>query len=193
VEGISARRRGDRCGLGAVRNRLTDSDRPKALNYHVTNRGNLLRLVAEDVFESTFTDSFAEHFKLAEDATDWRGAIRSWAFAVRDSLVATGVLTNYYRISSDNLAVFETVELVLERLLEAGFDETPAGRALIFVTHFAMSVGRDQVMENRRGEHPQAAEVERLSETALGLLKNGPGQGSAFEVIVPEPLTVPDP
>ncbi len=138
----------------------------KALNYHVSSRENLLRLVAEDVFESTFSDTFDEHFKLTDDPADWRGAIRSWAYAVRDSLVATGVLTNFYRIGSDNPAVFEPVETVLERLQAAGFDETTSGRALISVTHLAMSVGRDLVMENRLGEHPQAAVVEQpLSKT----------------------------
>ena len=44
---------------------------------------------------------------------------------------------------------------MINRLRDAGFDETTAGRAVIFATHFAMAVGRDMVMQNQLGGHPQ--------------------------------------
>ncbi|GAB3584648.1 TetR/AcrR family transcriptional regulator C-terminal domain-containing protein [Leifsonia lichenia] len=135
----------------------------KALNYHVTDRDTLLRLVAEEAFESAFADAFSGYFTVDDGGTaDWRDALRAWAVAVRDSMVATGVLVTYFRINSDNLAIFEPIELVLRRLHAAGFDETSAGRAVIFATHFAMAVGRDILMQNQLGGHPQSTEVMNL-------------------------------
>ena len=137
----------------------------KALNYHVTDRDTLLRLVAEEAFESAFADAFAGYFTLDKggaDTIDWRDALRAWAVAVRDSMVATGVLVTYFRINNDSLAIFEPIELVLRRLHDAGFDETSAGRAVIFATHFAMAVGRDILMQQQFGSHPQSAEVLNL-------------------------------
>jgi TetR/AcrR family transcriptional regulator, tetracycline repressor protein len=136
----------------------------KALNYHVTDREGLLRLVAADVFESSFSQVFASHFSPADaDEPDaWKKAVSAWATAVRDGMVAAGVPANYYVINSDNLSVFEPVELVLQQLIAAGFDQTVASRAVIFLTHFAMGVGRDIVMETQLGEHPQSAEVRRM-------------------------------
>jgi AcrR family transcriptional regulator len=138
----------------------------KALNYHVTDREGLLRLLASDVFESSFAEAFQPYFDAAGVTadTDWRTAIRTWATTVRDSMVATGVVSNFYRLNSDTLAVFEPAEFVLQRMLAAGFDLPTAGRGLAFVTHFAMAIGRDIVMERQLGEHPQGPEVRRLLE-----------------------------
>lgn len=136
----------------------------KALNYHVTDRDGLLRLLAADVFESTFAEGFQPYFDAAGVTadTDWKVAIRLWAVTVRDSMVAVGVASNFYRLSSDNLAVFEPAEFVLQQMLRAGFDLATAGRGLAFVTHFSMAVGRDIIMESQLGDHPQATEVKQL-------------------------------
>ena len=139
----------------------------KALNYHVTDRDGLLRLVAAGNFEATFAEGFGAHFEAAgitPDA-DWKTTIQTWAVCVRDGMVATGVVSNYFRLD-DNLAVFEPAELVLQQMLRAGFDLDTAGRGLAFVTHFAMAVARDIIMERQFGEHPQAPEVRRLLEDA---------------------------
>ncbi|MBM7793062.1 TetR/AcrR family transcriptional regulator C-terminal domain-containing protein [Paenarthrobacter ilicis] len=140
----------------------------KALNYHVTDREGLLRLLAADVFESTFTEGFGAYFDAAGGTVDadWKTAIRAWAVTVRDSMVSTNVVSNYFRLNSDNLAVFEPAELVLQHMIRAGFDLPTAGRGLAFVTHFAMAVGRDIIMEQQLGEHPQGPEVRRLLENA---------------------------
>jgi TetR/AcrR family transcriptional regulator, tetracycline repressor protein len=131
----------------------------KALNYHVTDRQGLMRLVAADVFESSFTSAFHDHLATAED---WEATLSAWAHAVRDGLVATGSLTNYYRIRSENPSIFEPAELVLQRMIGAGFEAATAGRALVFATTFSMGVGRDMVMESQLGEHPQGPEVRRV-------------------------------
>jgi TetR/AcrR family transcriptional regulator, tetracycline repressor protein len=137
----------------------------KALNYHVTDRDGLLRLVAASNFEATFAEGFGEHFVAAgiTPAGDWQTTIRAWAVCVRDGMVATGVASNYFRLD-DNLAVFEPAEIVLQQMLRAGFDLDTAGRGLAFVTHFAMAVAREIIMEAQFGEHPQAPEVRRLLE-----------------------------
>ena len=136
----------------------------KAINYHVTDREGLLRLVAADVFESHFADSFTTELDREElrSSGDWRNVVRAWAVAVRDSMVATGVATSYYRIDSDNPAIFEPAELFLRRLIDAGFDRLSASRGLVSLTRTAMGVGRDIVLEKHSGEHPQRPEVRRL-------------------------------
>lgn len=138
----------------------------KALNYHVTDRDGLMRLLAEDVFEASFAEAFQPYFDAAgvQDEADWRAAIRTWATTVRDSMVATGVASNFFRLNGDNLAIFQPAEFVLQKMLHAGFDLETAGRGLAFVTHFAMGVGRDIIMERQLGDHPQAQEVRDMFE-----------------------------
>ncbi|MEU9949521.1 TetR/AcrR family transcriptional regulator C-terminal domain-containing protein [Streptomyces sp. NPDC047939] len=127
----------------------------KALNYHVTDREGLLRLIATDAFET--------HFSRVEITSEssWQNAIRAWAVGVRDSMVATGVLAHYYRIQGEDLSVLRPATVVLERMLAGGFDATAAGRGLIFVTNFAMGVGRDIVLHQQPDGHPQASELRR--------------------------------
>lgn len=145
----------------------------KAINYHVTDRDGLLRLVAAEAFESRFADTFTAEV-LGSDG-DWRGTVRAWAVAIRDGMVATGVANMYYRLDNSNPAIFEPVELVLRRLVDAGFERELASRALIFVTRLAMGVGRDTVMEKQMGEHPQGPEVRRV-------LSEGAAQGEYEEL-----------
>jgi TetR/AcrR family tetracycline transcriptional repressor len=136
----------------------------KALNYHVTDRDSLVRLVAEDAFQSHFDTAFTAALQRADQATggDWRAGARAWAEAVRDSTVATNVAINHYRVDGDNPAVFATVELVLQRMLAAGFDHVTASRAVIQLTRLAQGVGHDIVVERQNGEHPQGLEVRRV-------------------------------
>ena len=136
----------------------------KALSYHVTDREGLLRLVAADAFASHFADSFQNHLDNAGAASvgDWRNTVRAWAFAVRDSVVAAGVVVSYFRITGSDPAVFQPVERVLQDMVGAGFDLQTAGRAVVFLTRFAMGVGRDIVLESETGSHPQDLEVRRL-------------------------------
>ncbi len=130
----------------------------KALNYHVVNREGLFRLVAADVFE--------ENFRAVEieSETDWRGALRAWAEAVRAGTVATGALATYYRIDRDDLTVLRPAEAVLASMSGAGFAAETAGRSLIFVTSFAMAAGRDAVLVALPGGHPQGTELRRAFE-----------------------------
>ncbi|QNG38807.1 hypothetical protein F1C76_21730 [Geodermatophilaceae bacterium NBWT11] len=142
----------------------------KALNYHVTDREGLLRLVAADVFESGFSALFTSALARADQRIPeaWQSGLHAWAVAVRDSMVSTGVLAAYYEIDGTTLAVFEPVEMVLQRMLDAGFDLTTAGRGLITITRTAMGLGRDAVLAQQSGEHPQFREVSRVLSRATG-------------------------
>lgn len=135
----------------------------QALSYHVTDREGLLRLVAEDRFHVTFTETFARHMQTYEGSTDgWKRAMYAWASAHRDGIAAAGVLANFYIISSDGAAVLEPAEIVLQTMISAGFDRTIAQRGLTLLTNLAMGVGRDVVLQKQYGEHPQAEELRRL-------------------------------
>ncbi len=138
----------------------------KALNYHVTDREGLLRLIAADVFEGTCAEAFQTYFDARGVAPDddWRAAVRTWAVTVRDSLVATGIVSNYFPLGADSVRVLEPAEFVLQQLLRAGFDLPTAGRALTGATRLAMGVGRDVLLAAQSGEHPQVPEVRRLLE-----------------------------
>ncbi|MBF4585698.1 TetR/AcrR family transcriptional regulator C-terminal domain-containing protein [Curtobacterium sp. VKM Ac-2887] len=138
----------------------------KTINYHVTDRDGLLRLVASDVFESHFQAAFRGEHGSREPGTElpWTEMTRRWAIAVRDSVVVSGTPTHYYRIGGADTAMFEPVEEVLQSMLRAGFDRLTASRGLVFLTRFAMGVGRDIVMESSIGEHPQSPEVRRAFE-----------------------------
>lgn len=136
----------------------------KAINYHVTDREGLVRLVAEDTFQSHFDTAFSSALELADAGVpgDWRAGARAWAVAVRDSTAATNVAINRYRVDGDNPAVFGTVELVLQRMIAAGFDLLTASRGVILLTRLAQGVGHDLVMERQLGEHPHGPEVRRV-------------------------------
>lgn len=140
----------------------------KALNYHVTDRAGLLKLIAADVFESSFSQAFQQRLAEHPAGSDWERTLTAWCYAVRDGMVATGMLTNYYRIGSDDPTVFEPAELVLQCMIEEGFSPVIASRALILGTTFAMGLGRDIVLQRQLGEHPQGPEVRRVLETSTG-------------------------
>ena len=96
----------------------------KALNYHVTDREGLLRLVAAGRFEATFAEAFGAHFEAVGVSSSRR---------LDDDHPGLGRHCprqhGRHRMSSaptsgcdDNLAVFEPAELVLQQMLRAGFD-----------------------------------------------------------------------
>ncbi len=119
--------------------------------------------MAASVFESTFSEAFKAYFEAGSaPGNDWRAAIRTWAITVRDSLVETGVASEYVPLGADNISVLEPAEFVLQRMLDAGFDIVTASRGLTFVTALAMGVGREMLLLTPTGEHPQVAEVRKL-------------------------------
>ena len=139
----------------------------KALNYHVTDKKGLESLVAANVFESNFLKYFSENLEARTDADEWVRHLVAWSYAAKEGLVASGMLTNYYVLGSDNPDIFKPSELVLASLIRGGFTAVAASRALVMATRLAMGVGRDIVLENVFGEHPQGPEVRKLLDRAI--------------------------
>jgi AcrR family transcriptional regulator len=135
----------------------------KAIDYHVSDREGLLRLAAQATFQSHFAA-----FTL-DPASDWREAAASWASAIRDSLVATGTLADYFRLArgADD-PLLGSIDALLRILLDAGFPEMTALRGLIFLATFAVGSARDVVIHRAEGGHPQIAEVGRALAEAPG-------------------------
>ncbi len=134
----------------------------KALNYHVTDREGLLRLMTARAFENALVGAFAQTDAHATSSTGWRAAITTWVETFRDTLVATGVVCDYFPIVGDDPSVLDPAERVLNVLLRAGFDLTTAGRALSLATRLAMCGARDVLQLRQDHEHPQAVEVRRV-------------------------------
>jgi hypothetical protein len=133
----------------------------KAICYHVSDRQGLLRLAAVATFQSHFAT-----FALGPDC-DWRDAVISWANAVRESMVATGSLADYFRLARGTEdPLLGSIDALLRRLLDAGFPEKTALRGLIFLSRFATSSARELIMDRIEGGHPQMSEVERALDEA---------------------------
>lgn len=139
----------------------------KALHHHVTGRDALLEMLAEDVFLGRMSATV-----IPPDA-DWRDACRSFAAGIRRSLVASGVLAPHFRPTPVlTLGAIRPAEVVLERMLAAGFSEEGAGRALLLLTTMGVGFAREEVADARAGGHPQIAPFrDLLAQTPPGDLR----------------------
>jgi AcrR family transcriptional regulator len=122
----------------------------KALNHHVSDRDTLLGLVALDSFAATFSG-----FDLTAHS-DWRDACRAYAYGITESVVAAGALAGHLRLD-DALAtrVLETTEVVLAKLVQAGFDDATAVRLLALLSNICLSFARDVTFLSRSGQRPR--------------------------------------
>ena len=150
---VDAARSLDREGLTlqAVADRL-GVDR-KALSYHVAGRQQLIDLVA--------TQTIGEELQGLELPEAWDAAIRSWAEATRRAMLREGSMA----LVIDHLpgaGILTSIDALLQRLLDAGFDEITAGRAIYCLTGIVFAGARDTLLVERRGEHPTMAEVAHI-------------------------------
>jgi AcrR family transcriptional regulator len=130
----------------------------KALNHHVGNRENLLRLVALDAFSATFS--------AVEIATRsrWADACRTYAAGLADSLIATGGLVEYLPLADPAVTRFlDPTEALLAKLVKAGFDQATAQRALVLLTAICTAFARDVLQAAQEAERPRP----RILRTAL--------------------------
>jgi hypothetical protein len=136
----------------------------KAIAYHVSDREGLLRLAAVATFQSHFAGF------TVEEARDWRDAVISWAGAVRESLVATGSLADYFRLTRGaEDPLLGSIDTLLRLLLDAGFEEKAALRGLVLLARVATSSAREFILDRAGAGHPQISEVEQaLSEAPAG-------------------------
>lgn len=132
----------------------------KALHHHVPGRDGLMDLLAADVFAREFA-----HIRIDPDA-HWQDACRAYAAGTRRALVASGTLALHFHAASDiAVAAIRPAEDVIERMVEAGFAEATAARALLLLTTISSGFARDEVMSADSGEHPHVAEFRELMAT----------------------------
>jgi TetR/AcrR family tetracycline transcriptional repressor len=142
----------------------------KALNYHVRDRDGLLELLLMD----TLSDELGKCEIVLHG--DWRVVLRSFAVAIRESLVRTGQFYDYAHLRvAAGLLTLAWVERVAERMIDAGFDERTAAFALTLVSELTYASARDAAIVDRHGEHPQYPELrqflERVPEEELPLMR----------------------
>jgi len=122
----------------------------KALNHHVSDRETLLGLVAMDAFAEAFS---AVHIAAH---TEWREACRAYARGFTDSVLAAGILADRIRLGDPLVTnVLRPTEAVLRKLVEAGFDDETAMRALALLTNICLAYARDIAITARCGVNPR--------------------------------------
>ncbi len=136
----------------------------KALNYHVSDRENLLELLAIDAFLTRFTS-----IEIDPDG-GWQEACLALAEGIRQSILGTGEWISYYRFTTQqDLAAVGPAEVVAERMLAAGFDHVTVSRGMHLLITICTGFTRDAVLSMRDGGHPQIEELRRvLGETSDG-------------------------
>lgn len=144
----------DELTLQAVADKL-GVDR-KAVSHHVRDRDTLLELVA--------IEALSEHFiGVAVPDGDWTVACRAFATLLKDGLLSTGYLAEYFRLSGQTgIAALEPAETALDRMVEAGIDELTAARGLAILTSLVISHARNVAMSKRFGAHPLRAELRTI-------------------------------
>jgi TetR/AcrR family tetracycline transcriptional repressor len=122
----------------------------KALHYYVKDRDTLLGLVAEDIFSASFSPTqITAHSR-------WQDACRDYAHGVARSAIAVGALSDHLRL--DKLLIttmLETTEVVLGKLVAAGFDDETAVRSLALLTNICVAYARDIEASSRGAQHPR--------------------------------------
>lgn len=118
----------------------------KALNYHVESRDELMAMVAADAFSAEFTD-----FPISCDAT-WQESCRLFSLGLVASLDRMGMLAEHFRVGHSCTSGFlRPGEIVLARLVAAGFESEDAARLLLLLSNMTISYARDKAMEAQGG------------------------------------------
>lgn len=137
----------ERLTMRAVADRLGVD--PTAVNYHVADRETLRALVA--------TELVAEHLERVRipDAAAWDEALRIFASAIREALIATGHPNPVLRLAAEDApGAFALVEAVFARLVGAGLTSKEAVSTITAVNMLAFAAAREAVV-SAGAEHPQ--------------------------------------
>lgn len=129
----------------------------KTIHYHVSDRDELLQLVAEDAFRERLA-----HFELEDDA-DWRHALRSFTTIVRDATLAALPHGQHVTMESSDLGDWTALapaEAALRALFAAGFDEATSSHLLRMAGVIGSGFARDVDAELRSGTSAQRDAVE---------------------------------
>lgn len=129
----------------------------KTIHYHVSDRDELLQLVAEDAFREKLA-----LFEIDGDA-DWPQALRSFTTIVRDATLAALPHSQHVTMESSDLgdwAALAPAEAALRALFTAGFDEVTASHLLRAAGVLGSGFARDVAAEQRSGPSAQRDAVE---------------------------------
>jgi len=128
----------------------------KALNYYVTDRESLLKLVAMDVFSVSFATVNID----AESS--WQDACRTYGRGLADSIIETGVITAHFRFGTSLAKNFmPPAEALLGKLIAAGLDDEVATRALALLSNISMGYASDAIAAARTSEYPLALRMQQ--------------------------------
>lgn len=125
----------------------------KAVSYHVSDRESLLNLVATN----TLIDDLSG-LAIAEKAS-WDEALRTLGRRMKDALCHAPLGEHAQLARSTEVASLGATEVVLEKLIAAGFDPLTAGRSIGMVGALATQAARDFALAGRSGELPIYASV----------------------------------
>jgi TetR/AcrR family tetracycline transcriptional repressor len=131
----------------------------KAISHYVSDREELLQLIAADAFARTFSRT-----SISPDAT-WQQATHEFAVGLRDSLVLTGALAFWVKFNSSmDLAVLIPSNDLLQKLFDAGFDVGDSGLFLTAVVNMTTAYARDVIVVTNEGLHRQSSDVQSVLE-----------------------------
>ncbi|WP_394525579.1 TetR/AcrR family transcriptional regulator C-terminal domain-containing protein [Paenarthrobacter nicotinovorans] len=139
----------------------------KTVHYHVSDREELIQLVAQDAFGAVLADAQLDQF------TGWREATRAFSVIVRDASLAAQQFAAYVQFDTPNasLAALGPAEAALRALLAAGFEEHVAAQILRTAGVIGGGFARDLAAEHREGESAQRDAVgQALKEEGGGRL-----------------------
>jgi TetR/AcrR family transcriptional regulator, tetracycline repressor protein len=128
---------------------------PSAVNYHVSDRENLLELVAADIILSQIEDT------ALPDGADWRDALRLFAERLRAGVIQSGSHSPYFRFPAGGAPrALRIVEELLARLTATGMSTGEAIRAVTAVNQITFAAAREAVITRGGRRHPQMEEME---------------------------------
>lgn len=119
----------------------------KAVTYHISKREELLALMGAEALAAQLED-------LVLPKADWKAAVRVFAVGTRDALLRERTL-GIYVTEVSTWALMKPAEQLAEILLDAGFGDDAAGRALALITAVAHESARAQLLTDQFGEHPR--------------------------------------
>lgn len=120
---------------------------PKALNHHVGNRENLLRVIAREAFSANF--STVE----ITAQSPWEDACRTYATGLVDSLIATGGVVGQLPLDDPLIPrALEPTEALLAKWIAAGLELGTAQRALVLLSSICMAFARDFLQADHEAE-----------------------------------------
>ncbi|WP_394525453.1 TetR/AcrR family transcriptional regulator [Paenarthrobacter nicotinovorans] len=146
----------------------------KTVHYHVSDREELLQLVAQDAFGAALARAELDEF------AGWREATRAFCTIVRDASLAAQQFGTHVQLDGGGAswAALGPAETALRSLLAAGFDEGAAAQILRMAGVLGSGFANDIAAERREGESAQRDAVD------LALKGDGAGRLTALQHLI---------